>query len=116
MKENSIITPITDLIANNKTEQSTEHRLSVAVDKLTDEFIKALGKGKVKLTKASDFTNIVNSFMVIQEYKKLNTNIEEVYDDKLHDLVDESDNTIQELYAKLFEAYNTDNDEKNRGD
>lgn len=52
MKENSIITPITDLIANNKTEQSTEHRLSVAVDKLTDEFIKALGKGKVKLTKA----------------------------------------------------------------
>lgn len=107
-----LVRPIREVIKESETDQVQE--LSSTLSLLIDQFKKDALNGRIKFRSANDFTKLVNSFLVLQQAEKINTNPESSYKVHLNSLIEEDDPIVQELYQKLFNSINDENDERNK--
>lgn len=105
----NLIKPISQLMET----ESADSTLQSTLEALIKQFKSQVDKGKIKINSVTDFNKLVNAYLLLDANKKANgTTKKEDY--HLRDLIDEEDTTIKELYDKLFESYNNNNDEINK--
>lgn len=105
------IKPINMVLTDDAT---AEDNITSSIDGLLSRFKRDVESGKIAIDSVDKFTKVINAFILMDEFKRRNPN-EKKEDFRLSDLIEDEDETVKSLYDKLFENYNTENDEKNRG-
>lgn len=107
MKVNTI-----DLILQD--EMTPGENIDSAIEGLLAQFKHDVIAGDIRIDSVDKFTKVIQSFILMDEYKRRSPD-ESKESFKLSELIDSEDETVKSLYDKLFNSYNTDNDEVNRG-
>lgn len=107
MKVNTI-----DLILRD--EMTPDENIDAAIEGLLVQFKRDVLAGDIRIDSVDKFTKVIQSFILMDEYRRRNPN-ENTESFKLSELIDSEDETVKSLYDKLFNSYNTSNDEVNRG-
>ncbi|WP_340412555.1 hypothetical protein [Peptoniphilus sp. HCN-40583] len=107
MKVNTI-----DLILRD--EMTPDENIDAAIEGLLVQFKHDVLAGDIRIDSVDKFQKVIQSFILMDEYRRRNPN-ESTESFKLSELIDSEDETVKSLYDKLFNSYNTSNDEVNRG-
>lgn len=112
MKRN-LIRPTTQRLSTSPVNK--EQTISLTLDMLLERFRLNVAEGKIEIKSIHDFTKVVNTMLMVDERISISKEAEtSAYEHKIHDIIDEDNPKVQELYNMLFEAYNEGNDERNR--
>lgn len=113
MKRN-LIRPTTQRLSASPV--SKEQTISLTLDMLLERFRLNVAEGKIEIKSIHDFTKVVNTMLMVDERISISKDAGKTsaYEHKIHDIIDEDNPKVQELYNMLFEAYNEGNDERNR--
>lgn len=87
--------------------QRNSHMLSI-VDSAIDQFLINLKKGKVKLRSSSDLERLIKVAVLLSDTLKGETSAQKTVNSDTSEASD--DPTITELYEKLYQKYNQQND------
>lgn len=95
------------------------------LDKATEQFTKALEKGKVELNSTLDLERIVKLTLLVSgeadsiqgssKTTETETSVEsaKIAMSKVEEILDSDDPTVSDIFNKLYEGYNKMNDESN---